>query len=99
MALVSGLPDVTLEASGNGISPHEIAEAAARAARDITAGLAADVTNIEQALGQNPQSAAAAGNAFAEAISQGLDYPVPPTPEAGPETPRAAEACHPESRP
>ena len=83
----SGVPEVPPGASGDGISPQEIGEVAARAARDITAGLAADVSNIEQALGQDPQRAADMGRAFAEEISRGLDYPVAPTPEVGPETP------------
>jgi intracellular multiplication protein IcmO len=84
----SGVPEVTPGASGDAISPQEIGEAAARAVREIAVGLAADVSNIEQALGQDPHRAAASGSAFAEEISLGLDYPLAPTPEMGPETPQ-----------
>jgi hypothetical protein len=83
----SGIPDVPPGPHGAGLSADEIAEAAARAAREITAGLAEDVVNIEQALGQDPQSAAQVGSAFGEEIEQGLDYPVTPVPEKDPETP------------
>jgi hypothetical protein len=82
----SGMPEVPPGPYGGGLSADEIVEAAARAAREITAGLAVDVMHIEQALGQDPHSAAQIGNAFAEQIAQGLEYPVIPVPEKEPET-------------
>jgi hypothetical protein len=72
------MPEVPPGPYGGGLSGDEIAEAAARAAREITAGLAVDVMNIEQELGQDPQSATKIGSAFAEQIAQGLDYSVTP---------------------
>ncbi len=46
------------------LSAHDIAETTARKARVITDGLASDITQIEQALGNSPGAAAAVGDAF-----------------------------------
>lgn len=85
-----GLPDLPLggpAAGGEGLSMEEIAESAARAARDIAAGLATDLGAIEQALGRDPDTAAAAGERFAHDIARALEYPVSRTPEPNAETP------------
>lgn len=83
-----GLPEVPpAEPGDNGMPMGEFAETAARAAREIAAGLAADIGTIEQALGHDPDTAAAAGQRFAQNIESALEYPLPPTPKPDADTP------------
>ncbi len=84
---LSGMPDSPPRLSGAALSTDEIAGTAARVPREITAGLARDIANIEQALGQDPQAATEAANMFAEQISEGLEYPRSPAPQTEPDTP------------
>jgi intracellular multiplication protein IcmO len=84
----AGVPEVpTGRPVGDEVSMDAIAETAGRAARDIAAGLAADLKTIDRALGRDPQTAVVESARFAQDIARALEYPVQPTPEPGPETP------------
>jgi hypothetical protein len=83
-----GLPELPpAELGAAGVSMGEVAETAARAAREISVGLATDLGTIEQALGRDPATAAAAGQRFAHDIASALEYPLPPTPQPDADTP------------
>ncbi len=83
-----GLPELPpAEPGAAGVAMGEVAETAARAAREIAAGLATDLGIIEQALGRDPGTAAAAGQRFARDIDSALEYPLPPTPRPDADTP------------